>query len=214
MILKLIKAKTILQISELLKNKAVSKISGEVKKKMAQKKMWCLQVQRVSGEYRTLRLSNELQEALAQEPANKKLLKGALIVIPLAPYYKNKQRPDLKRQPPMGVAWVQDIFQLSAKKTYRLADARGQFISAAYWPQRARVEVQKYLKHDYAFWSQQQIKSDVKFWQKQRHTKNKKAPRLIRVITNKRIRHQIKKINRQRVRQNQSFWQLKKERRK
>ena len=176
---------------------------------MAQKKMWCLKVQRVTGEYRTLRLSNDLQQALEQEPTQKALLKGALIVIPLAPYYKNRQR-DQERQPPMGVAWVKDVFQLSRQKTYRLADARGQFISAAYWPQRARAEVQKYLRHDYPFWSQQQIKSDVKFWQKQRHTKNKKAPRLIKMITNKRIRHQIKKINRQRVKQNQSFWQLKK----
>lgn len=181
---------------------------------MAQKKMWCLKVQRVTGEYRTLRLSNDLQQALAQEPAQKVLLKGALIVIPLAPYYKNRQHPDQERQPPMGVALVQDVFQLSTKKTYRLADARGQFISAAYWPHRTRTEVQKYLRHDYAFWSQQQIKSDVKFWQKQRHTKNKKAPRLIKAITNKRIRHQIKKIDRQRVRQNQNFWQLKKERKK
>lgn len=181
---------------------------------MAQKKMWCLKVQRVTGEYRTLRLSNDLQQALAQEPAQKVLLKGALIVIPLAPYYKNRQHPEQERQPPMGVAWVQDVFQLNAKKTYRLADARGQFISAAYWPHRTRSKVQKYLKHDYAFWSQQQIKSDVKFWQKQRHTKNKKAPRLIKAITNKRIRHQIAKINRQRVKKNQSFWQLKKERRK
>ena len=181
---------------------------------MAQKKMWCLQVQRVIGDYKTLRLSNDLQQALAQEPTQKVLIKGALIVIPLAPYYKNRQLPDQEQQPPMGVAWVQDVFQLSLKKNYRLADARGQFISAAYWPQRARTEVQKYLKHDYPFWSQQQIKNDVKFWQKQRHTKNKKAPRLIRAITNRRIRHQINKINRQRVKQNQSFWQLKKERKK
>lgn len=92
---------------------------------MAQKKMWCLKVQRVTGEYRMLRLSNDLQQVLAQEPAQKVLLKGALIVIPLAPYYKNRQRPDQESQPPMGVAWVQDVFQLSFKKTYRLADARG-----------------------------------------------------------------------------------------
>ena len=176
--------------------------------------MWCLQVQRVTGEYKTLRLSNDLQQALAQEPTKKVLLQGALIVIPLAPYYKNKQRPDLERQPPMGVGLVKDVFQLSRQKTYRLADARGQFISATYWPQRARIEVQKYLRHDYAFWSQQQIKSDVRFWQQQRHTKNKKAPRLLRAITNRRIRHQINRINRQRVKQSQSFWQLKRKAKK
>ena len=51
-------------------------------------------VQRVTGDYKTLRLSNDLQQALEQEPAQKVLLKGALIVIPLAPYYKNRQRPE------------------------------------------------------------------------------------------------------------------------
>lgn len=114
----------------------------------------------------------------------------------------------------MGVAWVQDVFQLRTKENHRLANTRGQFVSAAYWPQRTRTEVQKYLKHDYVFWSQQQIKSDVKFWQKQRHAKNKKAPCLIRAITNSRTRPQIKKINWQHVKQNQNFWQLKKERKK
>lgn len=145
---------------------------------MANKKMWCISVQRVTGDYKTLRLSNDLQQALAQEPAQKALLIGALIVIPLAPYYKNRQRPEQDRQPPMGVAWVQDVFQLRTKENHRLANTRSQFVSAAYWPQRTRTEVQKYLKHDYVFWSQQQIKSDVKFWQKQRHAKNKKVPRL------------------------------------
>lgn len=172
--------------------------------------MCCLKVQRVSGELKTFRLSNELQVALAREPTKQSLLAGALIVIPLAPYLKNKQKPVLNRKPPMGVSYVQTIFQLPKRQTMRLADARGQFISAAYWPRRARASVQKYLCHDYPFWTQQQIKSDVKFWQKQRHTKNKKAPRLISAITNNRICHQITKIERHKVHREKRFWQLKK----
>jgi hypothetical protein len=50
--------------------------------------MSCLKVQRVSGELKTFRLSNELQVALAREPTKQSLLAGALIVIPLAPYLK------------------------------------------------------------------------------------------------------------------------------
>lgn len=49
--------------------------------------MWCISAQLFTGYYyKTLRLSNDLQQALAQEPAQKVLLKGALIVIPLALY--------------------------------------------------------------------------------------------------------------------------------
>ncbi|WEV58200.1 DUF7679 family protein [Ligilactobacillus acidipiscis] len=170
--------------------------------------MWCVLVQRVSGETKFYRLSHDLQIAFDIDPSGRKQLKKALLIVPLAPYYQKPDQPEHVALPPMGVRLVQKLLQKPQRQARNFLTTRGQFIGQKYWPERTRKELANYLCHDYPFWSHHQIKKDLEFWHKQRHTQGRHPSKLMRAITNQHIRRQCKRVMQQQIETKQKFWEL------